>query len=208
MGAPKYDDGSNPALGRDNAQLVYDHCFSPMRLGALQGKPLRTLAGMFIFAALLHAQDKTEPLNVCEVLSKLSSYRGQRITVRGEFVGGEEGSVLIGGGCRPVVTDGHTWPVPTPIALTFPGSPGSGDSRAPSPKPRIEQFDSGAVKSAGPGAKVYVTVTGRLDTKAHFEMVHLDDGRVVPYGYGHLAACVAQIVYEEMKDFAIVPAKQ
>lgn len=73
---------------------------------------------------------------------------------------------------------------------------------------KVEQLDPERIKAAGPGAKIYATVTGRLDARVHYEMVLRGDGKVVPYGYGHLNAGPAQIVYEEIKDPVIVPAKR
>jgi hypothetical protein len=167
------------------------------------------LVGVVVLATLLRGQVKSpEPLTVCKVLSNLSLYRGQRICVRGELVGGEEGSALIGEGCQPLVTDGYRWSSPSPIALTYPESPSVKDSKSPTPTVRVERMDPDALKEAGPGAKVYVTVIGRLDTRVHFEMVLRGDSKVVPYGYGHQAACPAQLVYEEIKDFVVVPAKR
>jgi hypothetical protein len=170
---------------------------------------LTRLLSVLILSVFLRGQAKSpEPLTVCEVLSNLSSYRGQRISIRGEHVGGDEGSYLIGDGCRQLVTDGYSWPTPSPIALTSAGRSRSQNSRSSTPTITIEQVDTERLKAAGPGAKVYVTVTGRLETRVHFEMVLRGDGQVLPYGYGHLSACPAQIVYEEIKDFTIVSAKR
>jgi len=139
------------------------------------------------------------PLTVCEVLSRLSFYQGKRVTIRGELLGGDEAIILVGDRCRPLVTAGYRWPSPSPIALTY--SPRRGGE-----SPVVtEQLDPTALKAAGPRAKIYVTVTGRLDARDHYEMVQRGDGKVVPNGFGHQAACPAQIVYDEIKDIAIVP---
>jgi hypothetical protein len=167
------------------------------------------LLSLLVLSAFLRGQVKrSEPLKVCDVLSNLSLYRGQRISVRGQLVGGDEGSYLIGEGCRQLVTDGYTWPMPSPIDLTYPRSTRAQNSKSPTSNVIIEHVDPEQLKGAGPGAKVYVTVTGRLETRVHFEMVHRGDGKVVPYGYGHLAACPAQIVYEVIKDTTIVPSRR
>lgn len=160
-----------------------------------------------ICATSLSQTHSAKPLTVCDVLAKLPSYRGQRIVVRGELVGEDEGSGLIGQGCQPLITDGYRWPSPSPIALTYPGGP-SDDTKPGAPSPRVERVDPDALRSAGAGAKIYVTVVGRLETRAPFPMVHLDGGKIRPYGYGHLAACPAQIVYEEIKDLKIVPTQR
>jgi hypothetical protein len=152
--------------------------------------------------ALWGQAQKNAPLSVCDVLSRLEFYQGKVITIRGELIGSDEVLGLMGENCRAVVTEGYRWPTPSLINLEQPARSGSSPMRV-----RIEQADSEELKAAGPGAHVYVTVTGRFETRAHFEMVRRGDGKVVPFGFGHLAACPAQIVYEEIRDPVIVRAK-
>lgn len=167
----------------------------------------RLVGVVFLSAVLLGQVKRPEPLTVCEVLSRLSFYRGQGITVRGELRRGDEGRALSGEGCRSLITDGYHWSSPSAIALTYSESSGVQDSKSETQTVKLEHVDPNLLKAAGRGDKIYVTVTGQLETRVHFEMVLRGDGKVVPYGYGHLNACPAQLVYHEMKEVEVVPAK-
>src|SRR5262245_3209370 len=116
---------------------------------------LKCLTVTLVVAGLIWAQ-ATGPrlLSVCAVLGDLPSYRGHRVTVRGELISGEHGSALVGDGCKPLVTTGYRWPMPTPIGLTNPESPLVEDRKATALPPRIERLDPERRKAAGPGAKV------------------------------------------------------
>jgi hypothetical protein len=52
-------------------------------------------------------------------------------------------------------------------------------------------------------ARIWITVRGRLETRLKFELVQWGDGKQRPYGYGHLNASPAQLVYQEMRDAVI-----
>jgi hypothetical protein len=156
----------------------------------------------------LFSQERApKALTVCEVLSKLGEYRGKQIVVRGELIGGYHGGGLRGEGCPPLTTDGYTWPSPVLIALTPPGSRMVENPSSPAPIVRVEPFDEAKLKNAGPEAKVHVTVVGRLETRLRLEIIRSPNGKSWPYGYGHLNACPAQIVYEEIRDHVIVSSK-
>ncbi len=168
---------------------------------------IQKVMSLLVFAFVLQGQiKKPEPLTVCEVLSGLAAYQGQRITMRGELIGGDEVVALIGDGCAPLVTDGYRWPMPTPISLEYPAGTRTGGSQGRKSVAKVQQADSATLKAAGPGARIYVTVTGRLETRTHFEMVLRGDEKIVPYGYGHLNACPARLVYEEIRDTVVMPA--
>jgi hypothetical protein len=167
---------------------------------------LKIVALAFFGALSLHAQTKKgEPLAVCELLAQRALYGGQPVTVRGQIVGAGEGSYLQADGCAPLVTDGYTWPTPTGIWLAYP----TAEQRAKgAPSPDVEQADPRQLREAGPGARVYATVTGRFETRVHFPMPLRGDGKPKPYGYGHLASAPAQILLSEIKDVTVAPAQR
>ncbi len=154
-----------------------------------------------LLGSVAPADKKDTPLTVCDVLAKLNTYRGQRISVRGELLSTADGRWLVGRGCRPLVTDGYRWPQPVSIVLTLP----EGASKE---SVRVEDVDEGLRRLAGPDAKTFVTVTGRLDAKEHYEMAPRGDGKSAPAGYGHLNASPAQILYEDLKDFQVEKTKK
>lgn len=113
----------------------------------------------------------------------------------------------MGEGCRPLVTDGFTWPPSIGINLEDRASPLVAIGQKGTPPAKIDLIDALHLEKSGPDDKVYVTVVGRFETRLHFEMVVRGDGKTQPNGYGHLAACPAQLVYEEMKDVLVLPPK-
>jgi len=161
-----------------------------------------------IFVGTIQGQmADTGTLKVCEVLSNRNSYMGQRIRIRGTLIESDEGSYLTDEGCPQLVTDGYAWPTPSLIALKYQERPTSQDVKQSRSTITKELADSEILKIVKNGAKIHVTVIGRLETRPHFEMVLRGDGKMLPNGYGHLNACPAQIVYQEIRDMEIVPIK-
>jgi hypothetical protein len=163
---------------------------------------LRMLALVSCGSLSLCAQvKKGEILTVCDLLAQRVLYIGQSVTLRGQVVGEGEGLYLQADGCRPLVTDGYTWPAPTGIWLAYPTAE---QRQTGAPAPDVEQVDLRKLRDAGPGAKVYATVTGRFETRARFPMPVRGDGNVKPYGYGHLASAPAQILLTGVRDVKVV----
>ncbi|MBN9658996.1 MAG: hypothetical protein J0H49_12505 [Acidobacteria bacterium] len=152
----------------------------------------------FLVLHLSEPSQSSKPLSVCEVLADLQSYRGKVISVRGQLLRGEEGSYLTSDKCaRPLETNGYTWKNPIPLSLL----PGSADI-AVSAQSRERLIQA----SANTDKAVWVTYAGRLETRTSFEMVHRGDGQVVPYGYGHLNACPAELIFTEIRDVVFGPS--
>jgi hypothetical protein len=73
------------------------------------------MAGMAVVAVpstfATSAQEKLQPITVCEVLSNPKAYNGKTIAVVGWLGGTDEGSWLDEVDCgRELQTDGFTWP--------------------------------------------------------------------------------------------------
>ena len=145
-------------------------------------------------------------MNVCDVLANLQGVRNRVIAVRGQLVGTDEGSYLIGNRCQEsLVTNGYQWPNPIPIFLI---PPDSGLVEKPdSPRPKVvadRGLDAALARvEMTPGLKIWVTYIGKLETRERFEIVLRGDGKKVPYGFGHMNSCPAQLVYRVLKDIVV-----
>lgn len=148
------------------------------------------------------AQNK--PLDVCEVLQNLSRYRGQMITVRGEFVG----NAIDGTTCPVLKTGDHEWHKGVLIDIPH-------ESYAPIDPPaawkiELKNWDRAVEKWQalkkrwGGGTPVFATIVGRLDTKSDpLEVPTLPNGNSLPWGYGHLGIYPARLVLFDIKDVEV-----
>lgn len=136
------------------------------------------------------------PLTICELYDNLRFYNGKQIVIRGQLSQGEEGTYLTGEKCeKELVTNGYTWQNPAPLWL-LPSRTGQWNDQSVSKRVR------GAT-----GGSILVTVVGRLTAKESYEIVRRGDGRVVPFGFGHLNASPAQLVYWEVKEVSVAAGK-
>jgi hypothetical protein len=163
---------------------------------------------MIFFAMGCFLQGQPRTVTVCEILADLQSYRNKIVSVSGELVQTEEGTYLRGKACpKPLVTSGHVWP--SLLNLERPTSPLVEQRDAVPSKvsvdPALESLSREDAEN--PSVHVWVTVTGRLETRSRFEMVLRGDGKTVPYGYGHLNGCPAQLVYQAIKDVVVEKPK-
>ena len=137
-------------------------------------------------------------LNLDAIFQNLSSWKGKRISVRGEFVTTMEGA-WISGRCKGgFVTNGYRWPV----FLTY-GEPAHYSTenaklyatRWP-PVPEGEEALEGrfsVVKTA--------TFVGLLKMKSEYSAVCSEDGSYIAYGFGHLGAAAAELAVERVLNF-------
>lgn len=157
--------------------------------------------------ACCRGAELTKPVSVCDLLADPQKHRNKVVTVRGELIGTGERLWLRGERCpKPLITSGYEWPNPIGIWLTPPES--KMGERPSYPAPPVSAAWKEAMpllqKNVGlPDRRVWVTVTGNFETRQRFEMVPRGDGKVVPYGYGHLNGAPAQIVYYEFWDVEV-----
>jgi hypothetical protein len=130
-----------------------------------------------------------EPLDLCVVLPNLAKYSGKEVAIRGEFISYEHGRVIAKDKClQPLVTSGYTWPnmISLERALT---------------SVSVDATCWRAMATPGPSnTQIWVTVQGRLETRAPGVIVLPFVGKTVPDGYGHMNSYPAQIVYSQMRD--------
>jgi hypothetical protein len=152
------------------------------------------LANVIIIPLLFQPNAGIKLLTVCEVLDNLTVYRGRVISITGPLITNEEGAWLSSDSCpKPFVTEGYAWPKEMAINLI------RDKSRAVNVDPALENLS----KRAKRDEHIWVTVTGKLETRSHFEMVLKTDGTRVPYGFGHLNLSPAELTMYSIGDPAI-----
>ncbi len=166
-------------------------------------KTVRSL--VFLAAALRADEPKLKTLTVCELLRDLATYQHKVVAVRGELMRGEEHFYLQGDRCsKKLVTSGFVWP--DAINLEQPGSPFV-------ETPVLFKLDlvsmndlALAIQKAtagGESVRIWATFVGKLETREHLEVVRTGTNKLVGYGFGHLNAFPAQVVYERVRDVTI-----
>jgi hypothetical protein len=136
-----------------------------------------------------------QTLTICEVLSGLEDLNHQEIKVRGSWAVGHVGEVLIATSpCNhPTVRDGWIWQDAIQVfAQTDKAKAFADDYR------RIEKSLSTM------NARIVATLSGRLETRNHFEIVTLPSGVKRPTAFGYF---VALLRYERVEDMTAVPFK-
>src|SRR6266545_2956544 len=173
----------------------------------------KALTMLFLIWALMRTSSVAETprrasdiLSVCSVIENLRGYRGKLITVRGELVRTEEGSYLRATWCRPLLVEGYIWPPESVrISLIPPSSPEVEEPKQPLPSVHVDPRSAHTLtrKVRDEDACILETVTGRLETRVHFESVLWGNGKRMPYGYGHLNLSPAQLVYTRIEDVEV-----
>lgn len=137
-------------------------------------------------------------LSACEVLENLQKYRGKIVEVRGILTGGTEGTYLKPGPHEDCVKAlgvfGYEWRNPA-FNITPAGSPLVEDSSL-----EPHSYTAPVGLSGAAQGETWIIVTARVEARESLTMVHVgSSGRQVPYGYGHLNACPAQLVYSNFR---------
>lgn len=163
--------------------------------------------GFCFMPVLIMGQARIQQVTtVCSVLDALPTYRNQIVTIRGKLLRNEEGSYLAATECkRPLVIMGYTWSPEYAIYLTPPDSPFVENREDSHVEVKVDPTSDRLLSrySNDTRVQIWVTVTGRLETRLKFDVVRWGDGRLLPYGYGHLNASPAQLVIREMKDVKV-----
>jgi hypothetical protein len=160
------------------------------------------IVSLIATSILASAKDARRPIGVCELLTELQRYRDKIVTIRGELVTTDEGVYLDEKCPKPLVTSGFVWTNPIGVWLTQPGSNDVENRTSPAPETDVRPTADDLLKKyvTDSSVRIWVTVTGRLETREKFLMVLRGDGKTVPFGYGHMNACPAQLVCYQMKD--------
>jgi hypothetical protein len=162
---------------------------------------------LVILADQVSTDQDLRTLTVCDVLRNRLAYQDKIVAVRGELIRGEEHFYLRMESCtEKLVTSGFRWP--DAITLERPGSPLV--ERAVDYEEDLEALSHISlvlekVAKSGSPMRVWATFVGKLETRTNFPMVRTGAGQVVGYGFGHLNAFPAQLVYRSVKD---IVAKQ
>jgi ankyrin repeat protein len=163
------------------------------------------LPGEFMFDSIndlkveaLHDAGELAVMPICELFQNLTTWKGQRIAVRGEVVGTSEGSWLRGRCKGGFYTNGYRWPV----SLSYAGP--AYYSTAIAPLIRVKQPTTppkGFEAFRGRYNVVkYATYVGRLRLRDEYIAVCRESGDYLTNGFGHLSGAAAEIVVEEIRD--------
>lgn len=167
------------------------------------------LLGIAIQSALAADPDESESrskdpvFSICEVLENLPALNGKLISVRGEWIVGEEQNLLRGENCGArLAMSGVAWP--SAIWL----EPNRLIPDRPDVYRRRRSPAAGSAITGGgrlaPTTKVFATFHGRIETREHFEVVIRGDGKRVGYGFGHLNAFPAVLRYDAVTNVQII----
>jgi hypothetical protein len=145
---------------------------------------------MFLRAAvvlsLMLGNASAQTRTVCEALTDLSDLNGRDVNIRGVFASGDTGQVLFASPpCpQPTTRDGWAW---RDVIRVYPA-----DGRK-SASATIADYRRMA--KAHPGCKILVTLTGRLETRDHFDVQTFPDGFEWPVAFKWF---VARLSYRTM----------
>lgn len=156
-------------------------------------------------------QSVTKPtlLTLCEVLADLKSNNGRIVSLVGRLTNTDEGAWLSADNCPNAhVTADFIWPnmvwLREDPSLPSLASKGAIDAR------RLDEAfvkAKEAAKLRGPNDR-WAIVQGIFETRERLETVLSLDGKTVRgYGYGHLNAAPAQLVFNKM-DLKFLPSKR
>jgi len=148
-------------------------------------------SGAFLVVAMLipsgGAPAGSAVMSVCELSRDFFAYRDQVVTVRGVYYYG------LRQGCPQKCVNG-IWP--SFIDLEG-GEQASWDALS-----KVDQRVEIEAKSTGKRFEIWVTVTGRLRTRAKHSRLGPCDRKSWGLGYGHLGVFPARIVVETFGDIA------
>lgn len=170
-----------------------------------------------LLAALVQAGEKPlKALRVCEVLKDLKAYHGKTVAVVGRYSASDEGRWLGEETCaRKLATGDFVWPnllwleccrTPAPM----PPSPFVLDGAVLRRKLALIKRGTKLRVYKGPGATdwsdTWAVVYGRLETHERLEVAITPSGKM-GYGFGHLSAAPAQLIYEAGLGIKFLPEK-
>lgn len=133
-------------------------------------------------------------IGVCELLRGLEDLNGTEVSVRGVWAVGDTGEILypVSPCASPTVRDGWVWSAAISVAPK--------DTNARQLQNEYWRL-RGGTRPREP-VKIVATLTGRLETRDHFEVQKRANGRRVPRAFRFF---VAELTYWTAADFEVVP---
>jgi hypothetical protein len=154
------------------------------------------------------SQRRSSPVRpVCDVLAHASEVRGQLLSVRGRYEETEEGIYLFGDCKTRLSISGFVWPQEFYALFLIPQSSSLAEKPNSSSRAFVDSRLAPLLKNLKNTDRLWVTVTGRVESRKSFEIVEWGNGQKRPVGYGHLSLYPAQIAYERIEDPVVVPNK-
>jgi len=145
-------------------------------------------------------------IDVCEVLSDLTSYNGKRVAIRGEIISGYHGAAMYGTRCKKTFeTDGYQWPPALYFSVPF------NDSHFVQPlqtdTQQRAQTDAKAAEliRGRRNIRAIYTVIGILHTREEYHVTCAEDGRSFGRGFGEMGFAPAEFFAETSLDPVVEP---
>jgi hypothetical protein len=142
--------------------------------------------------------DEAKVLTVCEGLVNLSIYNMKEVTLRGLWIGGEHGSVLIPSkSCgRSLVTEGFTWPNCVNLQEDVLEKVDVRSLAAMS-------LELERIREEIDRYSITVNVVGRLETRVPLQVARSADGALRGLGFGHMNRCPAELRYRSVNSILL-----
>jgi hypothetical protein len=160
---------------------------------------LITVAAVSYCGAQDHgAQNRSaKPLTICELFSKLRSYRNKIITITGLRF--ESGSYMIGQTACPkkFVTDGSTWPTTVVLDSTL----AIEDAPFHTEQGSMEKLFEASLNQPK-GSEIWVTVTGQLRLRKQYHL-DLTPHKIHGTGYGGFGMSPALLLVKTVDEIVV-----
>ena len=152
------------------------------------------LLKILILAMLPVCPIRSQAIGVCELLHGLEDLKGTEISVRGVWAVGDTGEILYPESpcASSTVRDGWVWSAVISVAPR--------DTNARGFQNEYWRLRGGTRPHQS--VKIVATLTGRLETRNHFDVQKLANGRRVPRAFRFW---VAELTYIAAADFEVVP---
>ena len=142
-----------------------------------------------------------EIIPICALFQNLSSWKGKRLAVRGEFVSTMEGWWIAGNCQGTFVTDGYRWPVG--ISLGVPAY--HSRETAELYQAKWPAVSKGENLKGMPDVIKTLTFVGTLRLRSDYRVTCVPSGTYRAFGYGHQGGAAAELIVESIRDFDLAP---
>jgi ankyrin repeat protein len=142
-----------------------------------------------------------EVIPICALFQNLSTWKGKRVAVRGEFVSTMEGWWISGNCQGAFVTDGYRWPVLVNLGVPAYYSRETAELY----QAKWPAVSKGENLKGMPDVIKAVTFVGTLRLRADYNVTCVPNGTYRALGYGHMNGAAAELIVESIRDFELEP---
>jgi hypothetical protein len=150
-----------------------------------------SMKAVIVFVLAL-CRSSAETRTVCEALADLGDLNGKEVRIRGAFNAGHTGQELFASPpcSQPTIRDGWVW---RDFIRVYPAGGTTAVAGA------LAECHRTAVEH--PGCRLVVTLTGRLETRSHFDVTTFPGGLQIPVGFKWF---VARLLYRAIDGIEAV----